>query len=75
MKSDAESKAAILFELTRREREIVRLLAQGWTNRQIAQELCLTVRTVKFHTGNLYCKIRVRSRSEAIVWTWKNLRP
>ena len=59
-------------QLTRREMEIVHLVARGWSNQKIAAELCMTLRTVKFHTTNLYSKIKVSSRAEAIVWAWKN---
>jgi len=57
-------------QFTNREIEILQLLAQGWSNRQIADSLCITVRTVKFHTSNIYEKIRAKSRSEAIAWLW-----
>ncbi len=59
-------------QLTDRELEILHLLAEGWNNKQIAGKLKLTVRTIKFHTGNIYNRIDVRSRSEAIVWAWKH---
>ena len=58
--------------LTDRELEILHLLAEGWNNKKIAVTLNLTVRTVKFHTGNIYNRLDVRSRSEAIVWAWKH---
>lgn len=58
--------------LTDRELEILHLLAEGWNNKQIADKLNLTIRTVKFHTGNIYIRIEVKSRSEAIVWAWKH---
>jgi NarL family two-component system response regulator LiaR len=58
--------------LTRREREILLLLAQGKSNRQIARETDVSVRTVKFHTGNIYSKLRLASRSEAIAWAWRH---
>lgn len=60
------------YRLTNREIEILQLLAEGWSNKQIAGELCLTVRTVKFHTGNIYKRLGMNSRSEAIVWVWRH---
>lgn len=51
--------------LTPRELEVLRLLPQGWTNAQIAKELCIAVDTVKFHTRNIYRKLAVASRAEA----------
>jgi DNA-binding NarL/FixJ family response regulator len=59
-----------LYKLTKRETETLSLLAKGWTNQQIANRLCLSTRTVKFHTGNIYSKLGLKSRSQAIVWVW-----
>lgn len=57
---------------TAREVEVLKLLAHGFSNAQIAVNLNISVRTVKFHTSNIYNKIKVDSRSAAIAWTWKN---
>lgn len=48
-----------------REVEVLRLLAQGLPNKQIARELGLSVHTVERHLTNVYAKIECRSRSEA----------
>jgi DNA-binding NarL/FixJ family response regulator len=56
--------------LTEREHEILLLIAGGWNNARIAGKLSLSLRTIKFHTGNIYSKLGVTSRSEAIVWVW-----
>lgn len=61
-----------LYTLTNRESEVLYLLAEGWSNQQIAEKLCLTIRTVKFHTGNIYSKLGLKCRSEAIAWAWHN---
>ncbi len=60
------------LRLTDRELEVLWLLADGCTNRQIADRTFVTVRTVKFHTGNIYAKLGVRSRAEAIAWAWRH---
>lgn len=52
--------------LSRREREVVRLVAVGHTNREIAQELYLSPRTVDMHVRNLFRKLDCRSRVEAV---------
>jgi DNA-binding NarL/FixJ family response regulator len=52
--------------LTERETEIVVLAARGLPNAQIAEELAITEATVKRHLANVYQKIGVRSRSEAV---------
>ena len=54
--------------LTDREIEVVRLLAQGSTNKDIAQALFLSVRTVEAHMRTIFGKIGVRSRTEAALW-------
>ncbi|HEU5342828.1 MAG TPA: LuxR C-terminal-related transcriptional regulator [Ktedonobacterales bacterium] len=52
--------------LTRREREVLRLVAQGMTNAQVARELIVTPRTVNAHLTAIYGKLGVTSRSRAI---------
>lgn len=54
--------------LSEREIEVVRLLGQGLTNKDIAQTLMLSVRTVEAHLRNIYGKLGVRSRTEAALW-------
>jgi DNA-binding NarL/FixJ family response regulator len=54
--------------LTERELEVLRLVAQGLTNKEIAQELKVKERTVGFHVGNILSKLDVASRVEAAVW-------
>jgi pSer/pThr/pTyr-binding forkhead associated (FHA) protein len=51
--------------LTRREAEVLTLLAQGKSNNEIASELVLSVRTVERHLTNVYAKTGTRNRSEA----------
>jgi len=53
--------------LTDREQEVLRLMAQGKENAEIAAELVITERTVKFHVGNIYAKLGVTSRTAAVV--------
>lgn len=53
-------------QLTRREREVVALLATGASNAQIAQELFVTEATVKSHLVNVFAKLGVDSRARAI---------
>lgn len=55
-------------QLTAREREALEALMQGFSNEQIAEALNLSVGTVKNHLTNIYQKLGVSSRSEAIVW-------
>ncbi len=52
--------------LTPREGDVLRLLAQGLTNRQIAAALGISEHTVKFHVSAIYAKLRVSNRAEAV---------
>ena len=54
--------------LTDREQDVLRLLAQGMTNKDIAQSLFLSVRTIEAHLRNIYGKLSVASRTEAVLW-------
>ncbi len=58
----------LLDSLTDREKEMLALLAQGSTDKDIAQTLILSVRTVEAHLRNIYGKLQVASRTEATVW-------
>ncbi len=57
------------FGLTRREREIMELIARGMTNRAIAEQLYLAPKTVRNHINRLFAKLNATSRAEA-VHTW-----
>lgn len=51
--------------LTERETEVLRLLAQGLSNKEIAQHLVIGERTVKTHVSNVLAKLNVASRTQA----------
>lgn len=57
-----------LHTLTDREEDVLHLLAQGMTNKDIAQSLFLSVRTIEAHLRNIYGKLAVASRTEAVLW-------
>jgi DNA-binding NarL/FixJ family response regulator len=54
--------------LTRREQEILQLVAEGLSNQKIAKQLWVTEQTVKFHLSNIYRKLGVANRTEASRW-------
>lgn len=56
------------IRLTEREMEIVQLLAQGYANKDIAQKLYLSVRTIEGHLASIYSKLGVHSRTEAALY-------
>src|SRR6476661_6525063 len=59
--------AARVEELSTRETEILELLAEGHSNKQIASRLSLTEGTVRWHLWHVYNKLHVRSRTEAVL--------
>jgi len=62
------SAAASLFpELTERETEILRLIAQGRTNEDIAEQLVLSLKTVRNHVSNICGKLQVADRAQAVI--------
>jgi DNA-binding NarL/FixJ family response regulator len=59
---------ANLLDLTSREKEILRLVLAGRTNKAIAAEFCITEKTVEFHLDRIYTKIGMRTRVKAGIW-------
>jgi two-component system, NarL family, response regulator DevR len=59
-------------DLTRRELEILRLVAEGLSNAELAKMLWVTEQTVKFHLSNIYRKLNVSNRTEASRWAQLN---
>lgn len=61
-----------LDKLTDREKEVLSLLTDGLTNREISLQLQIAESTIEFHMGNLFKKLNVASRVEAAVWATKH---
>lgn len=72
LRAEAAAKHRSVHELTDREREILRGLAEGKSNKLIARNLDITEGTVKVHVKNLLRKLSFRSRVEAAVWAVEN---
>lgn len=58
-------------ELTKREVEIMQLVANGLTERRIAQELFISYKTVKNHKSNAYMKIGCHNKGEAVAYCFR----
>ncbi|WP_318152861.1 LuxR C-terminal-related transcriptional regulator [Microbacterium helvum] len=67
--SDAVRDDAVL---TTREREVLELLADGLTNKEIAARLHITTKTTMHHTGSIYRKLDVRGRAEATAYAFRH---
>jgi NarL family two-component system response regulator LiaR len=65
------SSTKIKDDLTEREMEVLRLLAHGRTNREIAEELVVGAETVKTHVGNILAKLHLAHRTQAVIHALK----
>jgi NarL family two-component system response regulator LiaR len=65
------SSVKIRDDLTDREMEVLRLLAHGRTNREIAEELVVGAETVKTHVGNILAKLHLAHRTQAVIHALK----
>jgi ATP/maltotriose-dependent transcriptional regulator MalT len=52
--------------ITKRELEVLTLMAQGFTNQEIADKLFVSLNTIKTHSSNLFLKLEVKRRTQAI---------
>jgi DNA-binding NarL/FixJ family response regulator len=57
--------------LTSREEEILRAVARGWTNHEIAEKMHISISTVKTHIASLMSKLNARNRVEIAMWTYE----
>lgn len=57
--------------LTAREHDVLQLIAQGSTNREIAEKLVITENTVNFHVKNILQKLHLRNRAEAVAYAYR----
>ena len=66
-----EASAANKEDLSEREKEVLRLVAEGATNRDIAAKLNITENTVKYHLKNILGKLHLRNRAQAVAYATK----
>lgn len=70
--TNSDSSTIDLGALTSREQDVLMLLSQGLSNREMATHLNISIRTVEGHLTNLYGKLGVRSRTEAALYAVRN---
>lgn len=70
---EGKSKESLCIEsLTKREYEVLTLIAEGMNNREIAEKLFISEKTVKNHVSNIFKKINVADRVQAAIFTFRN---
>lgn len=69
--ADASMNGSGVEELTRREREIFKLVVKGLKNKEISEELCISVKTVEKHRANLMKKLGLHSVAELVSYALK----
>ncbi len=63
-----DKQTALVDDLTPREVEVLKLIAEGLSNKEIAQELTISEKTVKNHINNIFSKLHVYDRSQAMLY-------
>jgi len=63
---------ALFTELTERELDVLRLIAKGMTNSQIAENLVISENTVKGHVSNILSKLHLADRTQVAVYAWQS---
>lgn len=61
----------LFTDLTEREMEVLKLVAKGYTNSKIAEQLVISVGTVKGHVSNILSKLQLADRTQAAVYAWQ----
>lgn len=61
----------VYTDLTRREIEVLQMIAEGMSNLEIAQKLFISERTVKSHVTNILSKLHLADRTQAAIYAWK----
>ncbi len=66
-----DRRALLLADLTDREAEILRMVARGQSNQEVADELVVAVHTVKTHVARILAKLEVRDRTQAVIFAYE----
>lgn len=71
IRKDRDEDTVIYTELTDRELDVLKLIANGYSNSQIAEELVISENTVKGHVSNILSKLHLGDRTQAAVFAWQ----
>jgi NarL family two-component system response regulator LiaR len=71
IRGDDSDEPALFTELTERELDVLRLIAKGMTNSQIAENLVISENTVKGHVSNILSKLHLADRTQVAVYAWQ----
>ncbi|WIV10509.1 response regulator transcription factor [Proteiniborus sp. MB09-C3] len=71
-RGERSKESALIESLTKREYEVLTLIAEGMNNREIAEKLFISEKTVKNHVSNIFKKIDVADRVQAAIFTFRN---
>ena len=71
IRKDSDKDSIIYTELTERELDVLKLIASGFSNSQIAEELVISENTVKGHVSNILSKLHLADRTQAAVFAWQ----
>jgi NarL family two-component system response regulator LiaR len=71
LRRDSDNESIIYTELTDRELDVLKLIAKGYSNSQIAEDLVISENTVKGHVSNILSKLHLGDRTQAAVFAWQ----
>jgi DNA-binding NarL/FixJ family response regulator len=71
IRKDSNADNIIYTELTERELDVLKLIASGYSNSKIAEELVISENTVKGHVSNILSKLHLADRTQAAVFAWQ----
>jgi len=71
IRKDNQQDNIIYTDLTEREMDVLKLIAKGFSNSQIAEELVISENTVKGHVSNILSKLHLADRTQAAVFAWQ----
>jgi NarL family two-component system response regulator LiaR len=71
LRGESSDEESFLTELTQREMDVLKLIANGLSNNQIAEKLVISENTVKGHVSNILSKLHLLDRTQAAVYAWQ----